>query len=50
MTDGDKASRPHRDMGVLTRAEKLFLLAVERGDVANTRRSVRIDTIASTVR
>ena len=29
---------PHQQMGVLTFAEKKFLLAVERGDVANTRR------------
>ena len=29
---------PHQQMGVLTFAEKKFLLAVERGDVASTRR------------
>ena len=29
---------PHQEMGVLTFAEKKFLLAVERGDVATTRR------------
>ena len=29
---------PHHDLGVLTFAEKKFLLAVERGDVASTRR------------
>ena len=29
---------PHQEIGVLTIAEKKFLLAVERGDVANTRR------------
>ena len=29
---------PHQEMGVLTFAEKKILLAVERGDVATTRR------------
>ena len=29
---------PHQQMGVLTIIEKRFLLAVERGDVASTRR------------
>ena len=29
---------PHQQMGVLTIQEKKFLLAVERGDVASTRR------------
>ena len=29
---------PHQQMGVLTFAEKKFLLAVERGDVASSRR------------
>ena len=29
---------PHQQMGVLTIMEKRFLLAVERGDVASTRR------------
>ena len=38
MTDEDKASRPHREMGNLTYEEKKFLLAVERGDVASVRR------------
>jgi transient receptor potential cation channel subfamily C protein 4 len=29
---------PHKEMGQLTFEEKKFLLAVERGDVATTRR------------
>ena len=29
---------PHQQMGVLTFVEKKFLLAVERGDVASSRR------------
>ena len=33
---------PHQQMGVLTIMEKRFLLAVERGDVASTRRWVEI--------
>ena len=38
MTEDDKGSRPHKEMGILTFEEKKFLLAVERGDVASVRR------------
>jgi transient receptor potential cation channel subfamily C protein 4 len=38
MTEDDAEARPHREMGVLTFEEKRFLLAVERGDVANVTR------------
>ena len=33
---------PHQQMGVLTFIEKKFLLAVERGDVASSRRLVSL--------
>ena len=35
---------PHQQMGVLTFQEKKFLLAVERGDVASSRRLVKAET------
>ena len=40
MGEEDRHNRPHQEMGQLTFEEKKFLLAVERGDVASTRRSV----------
>ena len=47
MMEGDRGARPHRSMGVLTFDEKKFLLAVERGDVASVRRSVRVQSLSS---
>ena len=38
MTEEEAGIRPHKEMGILTYEEKKFLLAVERGDVASTRR------------
>ena len=38
MTEEEAVHRPHKAMGALTYEEKKFLLAVERGDVANSRR------------
>ena len=40
MTEEGADARPHRSMGALTFQEKKFLLAVERGDVASSRREV----------
>eukprot|EP00095_Tigriopus_kingsejongensis_P000850 maker-scaffold1971_size23625-snap-gene-0.3 protein:Tk00850 transcript:maker-scaffold1971_size23625-snap-gene-0.3-mRNA-1 annotation:"transient receptor potential-gamma protein" len=37
MTDEDKATRPHREIMPLSRNERLYLVAVERGDVATVR-------------
>jgi len=39
--DGDFASRPHQQIPQLSLGEKKFLLAVERGDVASSRRYTR---------
>ena len=38
MTEEEAGIRPYKEMGILTYEEKKFLLAVERGDVASTRR------------
>lgn len=38
MMEEENVVRPHQEMKQLTLDEKKFLLAVERGDVASTRR------------
>ncbi|XP_047517449.1 transient receptor potential-gamma protein-like isoform X1 [Pieris napi] len=38
MTEEDNVVRPHQEMAVLSLEEKKYLLGVERGDVAGTRR------------
>ena len=38
MSEEEAGGRPYKEMGILTYEEKKFLLAVERGDVASTRR------------
>lgn len=38
MTDEDKSTRPYREIMPLSRNERLYLVAVERGDVATVRR------------
>lgn len=38
MTEEENVVRPHQEMAVLSLEEKKFLLGVERGDVAGTRR------------
>ncbi|XP_059059484.1 transient receptor potential-gamma protein isoform X3 [Achroia grisella] len=41
MTEEENVVRPHQEMAVLSLEEKKFLLGVERGDVAGTRRVVQ---------
>ena len=41
MSEEEAGGRPYKEMGILTYEEKKFLLAVERGDVASTRRYAR---------
>ncbi|XP_075213272.1 transient receptor potential cation channel gamma isoform X4 [Lycorma delicatula] len=41
MTEEENVIRPHQEMAQLTLDEKKFLLMVERGDVASTRRMLR---------
>ncbi|KPJ16253.1 Transient receptor potential-gamma protein [Papilio machaon] len=41
MTEEENVVRPHQEMAVLSLEEKKFLLGVERGDVAGTRRSLQ---------
>jgi transient receptor potential cation channel subfamily C member 4 len=38
MMEEENVVRPHQEMAQLSLEEKKFLLAVERGDVASTRR------------
>lgn len=38
MTEEENVVRPHQEMAVLSLEEKKYLLGVERGDVAGTRR------------
>lgn len=42
MMEEENVIRPHQEIQALTIEEKKFLLAVERGDVAGTRRYVEI--------
>lgn len=41
MMEEENVIRPHQEIQALTIEEKKFLLAVERGDVAGTRRYVK---------
>lgn len=42
MMEEENVIRPHQEIQALTIEEKKFLLAVERGDVAGTRRYVKM--------
>lgn len=44
MMEEENVIRPHQEIQALTIEEKKFLLAVERGDVAGTRRYVKRKT------
>lgn len=46
MMEEENVIRPHQEIQALTIEEKKFLLAVERGDVAGTRRYVTMRIIS----